>query len=82
MLEVLTQEYNTEVYVEEEKQKALKQGLKQGKLQGLKQGKLQGAIEALQDTGLAIEKIIDTIAKKFNLSEQKAASYVHEFWQK
>ena len=82
MFVLFDQEYNTEVYVEEEKQKALKQGLKQGKLQGLKQGKLQGAIEALQDTGLAIEKIIDTIAKKFNLSEQKAASYVHEFWQK
>lgn len=70
--------------MEDARNEGIKQGVEQGLEQGIKQGvkqSLKAFIEFAQEMNLSKEDTIQKIREKYELGEEKVASYVERYWE-
>ena len=69
-----------EMIREEAYEEAYEEGLEAGREQGLAHS-VKSYIKLAQSFGCGEGKIVTMLMQEFNLSEDKASQYVHEFWK-
>ncbi|MFQ7491886.1 MAG: hypothetical protein ACLRMH_14010, partial [Lachnospiraceae bacterium] len=69
-----------EMIREEAYEEAYEEGLEAGREQGLAHS-VKSYIKLAQSFGYGESKIVTMLMQEFDLSEDKASQYVHEFWK-